>query len=198
MDKVYIIGKDSIPERISLSDSQEFRACFVALAGADAGMSLEIDIDGRDCLVDIAGVCLCTGEQKASVNVTVRHNCPGSRSYQQFLSIASGESRTYFNGLVYVAPGAAATKAEQLSRSLLLDSRAFVEARPQLEIYADDVECSHGCTSGYLDEDELFYLRSRGIPEQQARKFQMIAFLSPVLGRLEDEELKQKIYDSLP
>ena len=85
MDKVYIIGKDCIPERICLSDSQEFRACFVALAGADAGMNLEIDIDGRDCLVDIAGVCLCTGEQKASVNVTVRHNCPGSRSYQQFL-----------------------------------------------------------------------------------------------------------------
>ena len=98
---------------------------------------------------------------------------------------------------MYVAPGAAATKAEQLSRSLLLDSRAFVEARPQLEIYADDVECSHGCTSGYLDEDELFYLRSRGIPEQQAKKFQMIAFLSPVLSRL-DEELKQTIYDSLP
>ena len=197
MDKVYIIGKDSIPERISLSDSQEFRACFVALAGADAGMSLEIDIDGRDCLVDIAGLSLSKEAQKVNFNLTVRHNSAGSRSYQNFLSIASGESRTYFNGLVYVAPGAAATKAEQLSRSLLLDSRAFVEARPQLEIYADDVECSHGCTSGYLDEDELFYLRSRGIPEQQAKKFQMIAFLSPVLGRL-DEELKQTIYDSLP
>ena len=198
MDKVYIIGKDSVSTKIRLDDGQEFRACFVALPGSDAELSLEIDINGRDCLVDIAGLSLCKDAQKVDFNVTVRHNSAGSRSYQNFLSIASGESRTYFNGLVYVAPGAAATKAEQLSRSLLLDSRAFVEARPQLEIYADDVECSHGCTSGYLDEDELFYLRSRGIPEQQARKFQMIAFLSPVLGRLEDEELKQKIYDSLP
>ena len=196
MDKVYIIGKDSVSTKIRLDDGQEFRACFVALPGSDAELSLEIDINGRDCLVDIAGLSLCKDAQKVDFNVTVRHNSAGSRSYQNFLSIASGESRTYFNGLVYVAPGAAATKAEQLSRSLLLDSRAFVEARPQLEIYADDVECSHGCTSGFLSEEELFYMRSRGIPEKEARHLQKIAFLAPVLRRL-PEDLVKEVYDSL-
>ena len=87
-------------------------------------------------------------------------------------------------------------KARQESRSILLDSGAFVESRPQLEIYADDVECSHGCTSGFLSEEELFYMRSRGIPEKEARHLQKIAFLAPVLRRL-PEDLVKEVYDSL-
>mgnify|MGYP000210653352 FL=1 len=130
------------------------------------------------------------------LDVNLRHNSPGSTSTQQFLGVVGGEAKAVFDGLVYVAPGAMRTKAYQENRSILLDSSAFVESRPQLEIYADDVECSHGCTSGYLAPDELFYLRSRGIPEDEARRLQKIAFLSPVLKRV-PAELAEEIYDSI-
>ena len=80
--------------------------------------------------------------------------------------------------------------------SILLSDKAFVEACPQLEVYADDVECSHGTTSGYLNADEQFYMRSRGISEQEARRLQMISFISPVASRL-PEELQKEIYDAL-
>ena len=196
MDKVFVIGRDSFPELVRLSSGEEFRAVFVVLPGTSGKYALEIDIDGQDCVVDIAGLYICSGKDSVELDVTLRHNSPGSTSTQQFLGVVGGEAKAVFDGLVYVAHGAMRTKAYQENRSILLDSSAFVESRPQLEIYADDVECSHGCTSGYLAPDELFYLRSRGIPEDEARRLQKIAFLSPVLKRV-PAELAEEIYDSI-
>ena len=97
---------------------------------------------------------------------------------------------------MYVAHGAAKSDAHQQCHSLLLSPEAFAEARPQLEIYADDVQCSHGATTGYLNPEELYYLRSRGIPEAEARRLQMVAFLAPVLRRL-PESLIEEIHACL-
>lgn len=93
-----------------------------------------------------------------------------------------------FDGLIHVAHGAGQTKAFQENHSLLLDRESFSETHPQLEIYADDVECSHGATIGYLDENERYYMCSRGIPEEEARRLQILSFLSPVLDRLPEEQ----------
>ena len=196
MDKVFVIGRDPVPQLVRLSASEEFKAVFVALPGVKDKLCLELDIDGPGCKVDIVGLYVCDGDDRLEMEITVKHNSGSSESVQQFLGVAGGSSKAVFNGLVYVAPGAGKTKARQESRSILLDSGAFVESRPQLEIYADDVECSHGCTSGFLSEEDLFYMRSRGIPEKEARHLQKIAFLAPVLRRL-PEDLVKEVYDSL-
>ena len=107
-----------------------------------------------------------------------------------------GTARASFDGLIYVAQDAQKTEAYQENHTLLLSDAARIESRPQLEIYADDVKCSHGATTGYLNPDELFYLRSRGIPEAEARQLQMIAFLAPVLRRL-PEPISEEIYGRL-
>lgn len=102
-----------------------------------------------------------------------------------------------FYGLIYVKQDAQNTKAYQENHNILLSEHARVETKPQLEIYADDVECSHGATIGRLNEDEQFYMRSRGIPEDEARVLQMISFISPIVEHLEDAELREKVYESL-
>ena len=115
---------------------------------------------------------------------------------QLFKGIVGGTARAGFDGLIYVAPDAQKTQAFQENHTLLLSDTARTESRPQLEIYADDVQCSHGATTGYLNPDELFYLRSRGIPEAEARQLQMQAFLAPVVRRLPDA-LAEEIHASL-
>ena len=152
---------------------------------------LEIDIDGEGCEVDIAGMYICSGHEDVRFNINVRHNCGGSVSRQLFKGIVGGRSRAEFDGLIYVKRDAQQTKAYQENHNILLTDTARVETRPQLEIYADDVECSHGATTGYLNPDEQFYMRSRGIPEAEARRLQMISFLAPVLDRL-PEELREE------
>ena len=118
-------------------------------------------------------------------------------SHQNFRGIVGGNAVSEFYGLIYVKQDAQNTKAYQENHNILLSEHARVETKPQLEIYADDVECSHGATIGRLNEDEQFYMRSRGIPEDEARVLQMISFISPIVEHLEDAELREKVYESL-
>lgn len=196
MDKVLVIGRDSVPDRIVLGGGENLSLTLAVLPGTDCDLSLEIDLNAPGASLDLAGIFVCRGSENVSINVNVRHNSGSCISTQLFKGIAGGKARARFNGLIYVAPDSQKTKAYQQCHTILLDGDAVVEARPQLEIYADDVECSHGATSGYLNEDERFYMQSRGIPAQDARRLQMISFLSAVASRL-PEELRQQIYDSL-
>ena len=98
-----------------------------------------------------------------------------------------------FYGKIIVAPDAQKTEAYQTNHNLIVSAGAKAEAKPQLEIYADDVKCSHGATVGQLNEDEQFYMRSRGIPENEARVLQMISFIAPVLAKVEDENRREEL-----
>lgn len=196
MDKVYIIGRDAVPSLIRLGEGEKLNLSLVALPGVSEEIQLEIDIDGPGCEVDLSGVYICNAEEDLRLHVLVRHNSGGSLSRQVFKGIVGGRARALFDGLIYVAKDSQRTKAYQENHTILLDKSASVEALPQLEIYADDVECSHGCTSGFLSAEEQFYMRSRGIPEEEARYLQKIAFLAPVVSRL-PEALAQEIYDSI-
>lgn len=196
MDKVYVIGRDPVPSLLRLDSPQELRLTFVALPGACGKVSVEVDIDSAGCSLDMAGLYLCSSDEQLGFDVLVRHNCGGSVSRQNFRGLVGGTARAAFNGLIYVAPGAQKTRASQESHAILLGDKATVKAQPQLEIYADDVECTHGCTSGFLSDDELFYMRSRGIPEQEARRLQKIAFIAPVASRL-PEALAEQVYASI-
>lgn len=186
---IYRIGKDALPEKISVGAGERLELVLAALPGDAGKAELEVNLDGEGAELEAGGLYLCTGDENVVININVRHNVSGCTSHQLFKGIAGGTSRAEFDGLVYVAPDAQKTKANQENHSILLSEGARVESRPQLEIYADDVECSHGATSGFLNEDELFYMRSRGIAEAEARRLQILSFISPVLSRL-PEDLK--------
>ena len=161
-DKVFIIGRDSIPSPVRLGAGESLRWTLVALPGVSCRVQVEIDLDGPGAQADLAGLYLCPDSENISLDILLKHNSGGCTSRQLFKGIAGGQARAAFDGLIYVKQDAQKTKACQENHTILLSDKACVESRPQLEIYADDVECSHGATSGFLSEDELFYMRSRG------------------------------------
>lgn len=156
----------------------------IILPGVSAEIAVNVDLTGEGASLRLAGLYICGSSEKVSVRTVVRHRSPLCTSDQMFTGIAGGAARVAFNGTIVVAPGAQKTEAYQQSRNILLSGEAKVDTEPQLEIYADDVKCSHGATAGSLNEDELFYMRSRGIPENEAKVLQLISFLSPVLAGL--------------
>ena len=183
-NQVLIAGRDAIPSLIRLEAGESLRMTVIVPEGVSLEHALEVDLDGPGASLDLAGAWRCSGAERVKLQVVVRHNAPGCSSEQLFKGVVGGSARAEFDGLVYVAHGAMKTDAHQQCHSLLLSPDAFAEARPQLEIYADDVQCSHGATTGYLNPEELFYMRSRGIPEPEARQMQVEAFLAPILERL--------------
>ena len=194
--KVYIVGKDTIPSKVSLGAGEEMDIVFVALPGEDRRVDMDVELDAPGASARIQGLYIATGSQKVDLNFNVRHNSGGCLSRQLVKGIASGSSRASFYGRIYVAQDAQKTKAYQENHNILASEKARIDTKPQLEIYADDVECSHGATIGRLNQDEQFYMRSRGIPEAEARRLQMISFLAPVAGLL-PQDLAEKVYESL-
>ena len=123
----------------------------------------------------------------------MHHRSPGCKSTQLFNGIAGGEAQVNFHGTIVVAPDAQQTEAYQENHNIVLTESARVVTKPQLEIYADDVKCSHGATVGQLNADEIFYMRSRGIPENEAKTLQMLSFLSPVIPAGREEEVEKAV-----
>ena len=162
---------------------------FVVLPGESKDINVYVDLVGEGAELDLKAMYITRGEEKVNFNILVHHRVPGCRSTQLVKGIAGGNSKVTFNGTIVVAPDAQKTEAFQENHNILLSESAKVETRPQLEIYADDVKCSHGATIGRLNEDELFYMRSRGIPRQEAEALQMLSFLSPVIPEDRREEI---------
>ena len=150
-----------------------------------------IAIDGERCESHFYGLYLLDKDTLADNHTTVDHRQPNSFTNELYKGIMSGNSKGVFNGKIYVRPHAQKTNAFQSNRNLLLSDTAVVHTKPQLEIWADDVKCSHGCTSGQLDEEALFYLQSRGIDKTNAQALLLYAFAGEVLEAMEDKPLKQ-------
>ena len=196
MDRIYRVGIEEVPKRLTLNEQEHLRLTFIVMPGVSAEIPFEINIGKAGVNLEIYGLYLSPHSEQVKFDFTVRHLVGGSHSSQVFRGIVGGSARAEFDGLVYVAKDAQKTEAFQENHSILLSEGAVAESHPQLEIYADDVKCSHGATTGYLNPDELFYLRSRGIPEAEARKMQMISFVSPVIAHL-PEEMKEQILSRL-
>ena len=196
MDRIYRVGIEEVPKRLTLNEQEHLRLTFIVMPGVSAEIPFEINIGKAGVNLEIYGIYLSPHSEQVKFDFTVRHLVGGSHSSQIFRGIVGGSARAEFDGLVYVAKDAQKTEAFQENHSILLSEGAVAESHPQLEIYADDVKCSHGATTGYLNPDELFYLRSRGIPEAEARKMQMISFISPVISHL-PEEMKEQILSRL-
>ena len=138
----------------------------------------------------IKGVTIIGDNQHVDHNTLIKHNKPNCNSHQDYKGIYDNKSTGVFNGRIVVNKQAQKTNAFQSNNNVLLSDKATVNAKPQLEIYADDVKCSHGCTVGQLDKNALFYLKSRGIPEKEATALLMYGFANNILKRVKIPEIK--------
>lgn len=166
------------------------RSHLVALGGHIARHEVDVLLEGEEAEVDLDGLYLPSGDQYHDQPVLVDHAAPRCASRQRYAGVVDGSGHAVFNGHVVVRPGAAGTDARQSNANLLLSERAEVDTRPRLEIFADDVACSHGATVGRLDADALFYLRSRGIPEPVARAVLVEGFARQMTERIELDPLR--------
>ena len=139
------------------------------------------------------GITIIGEKQHVDHYTLVNHATPNCESFQDYKGIYAGSSTGVFNGKVYVEKEAQKTNAFQKSNNILLSDKATINAKPQLEIFADDVKCSHGCTVGQLDETALFYMQQRGIPQKEAKALLMYAFSNAVIENIKIPELKQRI-----
>ncbi|SDH90685.1 Iron-regulated ABC transporter permease protein SufD [Flavobacterium omnivorum] len=139
------------------------------------------------------GITIIGEKQHVDHYTLVKHSTPNCESFQDYKGIYSDRSTGVFNGKVYVEKEAQKTNAFQKSNNILLSDKATINAKPQLEIFADDVKCSHGCTVGQLDETALFYMQQRGIPQKEAKALLMYAFSNAVIENIKIPELKQRI-----
>ncbi len=152
-----------------------------------------IELTGDDAIAHVAGACLGDGDFHHDDTVFITHDAERCESRQVFKKVLRNGATGVFQGKILVKPGAQKTDGYQISQSLLLDDDSQFLAKPELEIYADDVACSHGSTSGAIDEEALFYLRSRGLPEGIATDLLTLAFLAEAVLEIEDEALQDAI-----
>ncbi|MBB5221718.1 Fe-S cluster assembly protein SufD [Amaricoccus macauensis] len=156
-----------------------------------------VEMRGDNASAHVAGACVGDGDFHHDDTVFVTHAAVGCESRQVFKKVLRGSAVGVFQGKILVRPVAQQTDGYQISQALLLDEAAQFLAKPELEIYADDVKCSHGSTSGAVDETSLFYLTSRGIPKKTAEELLILAFLDEAIAEVEDEGLADELRDRL-
>jgi len=157
-----------------------------------------ITLTGDEAVAHVAGACVGDGKDfHHDDTVFITHDAVACESRQVFKKVLHNGATGVFQGKILVKPGAQKTDGYQISQSLLLDDDSQFLAKPELEIYADDVACSHGSTSGAIDDTALFYLRSRGVPEKEATDLLTLAFLAEALAEIEDERLVDDLRERL-
>ena len=155
--------------------------------------TIEIGINGEHCETTLCGMVVGDKNQQVDNYTSIRHNKPNCHSTELFKYVLDDVSKGGFTGELYVARDAQKTQAYQTNKNILLNRTAKMRTKPQLEIYADDVKCSHGATIGQLDESAMFYMRQRGIPEKEARLLLMFAFTADVIDYIRIDALQDRM-----
>lgn len=197
MAEVIIVSEGQLSREISLTAGQRSDIVLVVFPGVSCDIKLDVHLVGEGAEANIYGAYVCGGEEKVKIAVDMYHEVPHCNSRQLFKGIAGGLSKVDFYGKIIVAKDAQRTEAYQENHNILLTEGAKVDTKPQLEIYADDVKCSHGATIGRLNEEEQFYMRSRGISLEDAKVLQMISFIAPVLENIHDAKEREDISSRL-
>jgi Fe-S cluster assembly protein SufD len=174
-----------------------FNTFVQTMGGAVTRNQLFLRFGGEGTVANIRGAALLKGRQHADTTLLVDHAVPNCQSREVFKTVADDESRGVFQGKIIVRPGAQKTDAKMSARALLLSEEAEVDAKPELEIYADDVQCGHGATAGDLDEDLLFYLKARGIPHAQAEALLIQAFVGDAIEGIEHAGLREALIEGV-
>jgi Fe-S cluster assembly protein SufD len=167
----------------------------IALGGALVRHDINVALAGEGCETTLNGLFMATAAQHIDNHTRIDHVMPHCTSRELYKGILAGKSRGVFNGKIVVHKDAQHTDAMQTNKNLLLSEEARVDTKPQLEIFNNDVKCSHGSTIGRLDANSLFYLRTRGLDEAEARSLLTYAFASELVNRLSLEPLRTKLND---
>jgi Fe-S cluster assembly protein SufD len=175
-------------ERSSSVTSRTF-----AMGGALVRNEIHAALAGEGATLALEGLFALSGTQHVDNHTVIDHRVPHCESFELFKGVLDQHSRGVFEGLIIVQPGAIKTNSRQVNRNLLLSETAIVDSKPTLEIYNDDVKCTHGSTIGQLDEEAMFYLRSRGIGEDDARSLLVHAFASEVVDRVRFDAVREQV-----
>ena len=178
---------------VSQQADSEYNYFGFDLGGGLVRHDLHTSLKGNGAKTHLNGAYLLDGKRLVDNHARVDHIAPNGSSEQYFRGVAGGSGKAVFNTSVCVHPGADETEALQSNANILLSARAEIDTKPELEIYADEVIASHGATVGQLDEQAIFYLRSRGLSQEQARQILTTAFCRSVSDRLDDRELAEAI-----
>jgi Fe-S cluster assembly protein SufD len=165
----------------------------ITLNGNIVRNNLSIALDGENCETHMYGLYLLHGNTHVDNHTLVDHRKPNSFSNELYKGVMHNSSTGVFNGKIYVQQDAQKTNAFQSNKNILLNDEASVNTKPQLEIWADDVKCSHGCTIGQLNDEQVFYLRSRGLSEDSAKAMLLVAFVNDILQNIKIEEVKESM-----
>ena len=184
-------------ENISQLKDSNFTLNTVTLNGVFVRNDVLVKVEGENCETHLNGAYIMKENQHVDNHTTVDHIFPNCNSYELYKGVMDDKSTAVFNGKVFVRPDAQKINAFQSNANVLLSDDATINSKPELEIYADDVKCSHGSTTGQLDEEAIFYLRSRGISEAAARQLVVAAFMQDVFLKVASNELKSYIYQQL-
>ena len=174
-----------------------FNAFTFTAGGAVVRNQLFLKFDGEDTVAGIRGATLIKGRQHADTTLVADHAARGCQSREMFKTVLDDEAHGVFQGRIIVRPHAQKTDAKMMTRALLLSERAEADNKPELEIFADDVQCGHGATAGALDGDLKFYLRARGIPAAEAEALLIRAFLGEAIDGIEHAGLREALMDSV-
>ena len=169
----------------------------IATGGALVREEVKAVLDGEGAEATLAGLYVITGRQHIDNQTTLDHAQPHCSSREVYKGVLDGESSAVFNGKIIVRKDAQKTDSKQSNKNLLLSEKAIIDTKPALEIYADDVKCTHGATIGQIDPEAVFYLRSRGIGRQEARDLLTYAFANDVLERIKYEPLRERLREGL-
>ena len=178
---------------VTVGRGSSYNSTNINLGGALSRHDIEVmfTAEGGEAWVD--GLYMLNGTQHHDTHSIIDHQVPNCLSHQTYKGVLNEKSRAVFNGKVFVRENASGTDAQQQNKNLLLSNDARVDTKPQLEIFNDDVKCSHGATVGQLEEEELFYLLTRGLPETLARNLLTYGFAEEVINKIEIEEIKTEL-----
>jgi Fe-S cluster assembly protein SufD len=180
-----------------LENNARLHSTHIDIGGVLARNELRLRLAGRGAEADCKGLFMADANRHVDSRITVEHAAPDTRSRERYRGILGGTARGVFNGRIYVEADAQKTSAELTNRNLLLSKGAEIDTKPELEIYADDVKCAHGSTTGQLDETALFYLLSRGIDEQEARNILVAAFAATLVSDIGIEAITTRVQTAL-
>jgi Fe-S cluster assembly protein SufD len=180
-----------------LGPASRLTSFVMLLGGRTVRHEATIRSEGEATRCALHGAFVLSGRQEANIVTTVDHAAPGGETREVFKGVAAGRAHGAFQGRITVRPGAQKVDAHQLSRNLVLSPRAAIDTKPELEIYADDVKCSHGAAVGDLDEAALFYLRTRGIGPEEARHMLIEAFVREAVELVGSPQLREHLLSRL-
>ncbi len=202
VDHVKIIGEGADALHVStlaaaIGARARFNTFTFTVGGAVVRNQLFLNFDGEDTVAGVRGATLIKGRQHADTTLVANHIARGCQSREVFKTVLDDEAHGVFQGRIIVKPGAQKTDAKMMTRALLLSERAEADNKPELEIFADDVQCGHGATAGALDEELKFYLMARGIPAAEAEALLIQAFLGEAVEGIEHAGLREVLMEAV-